>query len=122
MEVKLRAGRYMIPVSMTRNGKRIEFKFPYQPTLKDEIKAMQGSKWNPDRKVWSIADTPRNDFQLKYLMGQDPYGRFEKPEVELTNVFRPLYDHQLDMIRFALTYHYCILACEMGTGKTLAAI
>jgi hypothetical protein len=103
---------------------RIEFlKSPY--SLKDEIKAMKGSKWHgyeePPRKIWSIEDCPRNRFQLNYLMGENPYEWFDRDLIQY-NYERPLMPHQRDLSDYGLTYHYGIWGAEMGTGKTLAAI
>lgn len=105
------------------NG-RIEFvKSPF--SLKDEIKAMAGSKWHgfeePPRKIWSVSDTPRNRFQLSYLTGENPYEWFDQ-EIVPRKYKRPLMPHQCDLADYGLTYHYSIWAAEMGTGKTLAAI
>jgi SNF2 family DNA or RNA helicase len=102
---------------------RIEFlRSPF--ALKDEIKAMKGSKWhgfdqdNP-RKIWSVEDCQRNCFQLGFLMGDDVYAWFDR-EVEKHDYTRPLMPHQKDLADHFLTYHYGIMAAEMGVGKTLA--
>lgn len=103
---------------------RIEFvKSPF--SLKDEVKAMAGSKWHGNdekpKKVWSIKDSPRNRFQLQYLMGGNPYEWFDQ-EIKHFEYPRPLMDHQKDLADAGLTYHYQIWAAEMGVGKTLSAI
>jgi len=123
--IKVKAGRYMKPVKLDYQGKRIFVSFKYNKTLIAEIKSMQGARWHgfddPPRPIWSIENCARNSFQLEYLQGLNPYERFDRPLVDV--VFdRNLYDHQKLMTRFALTRHYCIFACEMGTGKTLSAI
>lgn len=93
--------------------------------LKDEIKAMKGSKWHgfesPPRKIWSVEDCPRNRFQLSYLRGENCYEWFDRDLVSHT-FDRPLMPHQKDLTNTGLTYHFGIWAAEMGTGKTLAAI
>jgi len=106
------------------NDGRIEFiKSPF--SLKNEIKAMKGSKWHgfdeKPRKIWSVEDCPRNRFQLSALMGNDPYEWFDR-DLEKQKYERPLMDHQCDLADAGLTYHYQIWAAEMGVGKTLAAI
>jgi hypothetical protein len=121
------------PVKLDYRDGRIWFlKSPFE--LKDEIKAMAGSYWHgrdtPAIKAWSIADCPRNDFQIEWLKGGNPYTPWEKDRLQLTfpefgtkaNGFLPLYDHQKQMVTNGLTTHYHIYAAEMGTGKTLAAI
>lgn len=94
-------------------------------SLKDEIKAMQGSKWHgfdkEPRKVWSVADTHRNRFQLEYMKGENPYEWFDRP-IQHFEYPRKLMAHQKELADIALTYHYQIWAAEMRTGKTLAAI
>jgi hypothetical protein len=92
--------------------------------LKDEIKAMQGSHWcgydDDPRKIWTVADSQRNRFQLGYLMGEDVYAWFDRDVIK-HEYTRPLKEHQKDLADTYLTYHYGIMASEPGTGKTLAA-
>jgi hypothetical protein len=127
--VKVRAGNYLVPLTLIYNGKRIWCKFRFNKKLMAEIKAMEGARWhgydekNP-KKMWSIANSARNKFQLDYLQGKNPYGVYDMPLIyDSDESFkRPLYKHQKEMVAQGLTRHYCIFACEMGTGKTLAAI
>ena len=88
--------------------------------LKNEIKAMKSSKWHgysdPPKKIWSVADCQRNRFQLDYLMGKDVYAWFDR-EVEKHKYTRPLMEHQKELADHFLTYHYGIMAAEMGVGK-----
>lgn len=131
-KVLLKAGKRMVPVILTKEGSRIFFKFGFNKPLMAEIKDMQGSKYhgydedNP-RKIWSIPETQRNLFQLKYLAHpgaddpENPYARFDRPYVEFTPK-RSLYNHQIDLSRHGLTVNYGIWSAEMGVGKTLAAI
>jgi SNF2 family DNA or RNA helicase len=106
-----------------KDGRIWFLKSPY--SLKDEIKAMRGSRWhgyedeNP-RKIWSVEDCQRNRFQLSFLMGEKAYAWFDRP-LGRHEYLRPLKDHQKDLADGGLTYHYHIFAAEMGTGKTLAA-
>ena len=125
-KIKVIVGQYKIPISLEYKGARIFITAPYNKRLIAEIRDMQGAKWhgyddtNP-RKIWSISNSQRNQFQIKFLMGENPYVHYDKPIQEIVSK-RPLYKHQYEMAAFALTRHYCIFACEMGTGKTLAAI
>jgi hypothetical protein len=112
------------PATLIVSPTEIEFK--KSPShLKNEIKAMQGARWhgynreNP-RKVWTVDNSPRNWFQLKYLMGGDPYEWFDRVLIR-HGYDKPLMDHQKFLCNTGLTYHYQIWAAEMGTGKTLAA-
>ena len=70
--------------------------------------------------MWSVADCHRNRFQLGYLKGEDVYAWFDR-EVVKHDYTRPLKEHQKDLADHFLTYHYGIMAAEMGVGKTLAA-
>jgi hypothetical protein len=114
-----------VPATIERKDDRIFFlRSPF--ALKDEIKAMQGSRWHgfiPDdnRKIWSIADSVRNNFQLDFMQGGNPYANWDQP-LKQFGYSRPLFDHQRLMSDHCLTYHFKILAAEMGVGKSLAAI
>lgn len=124
--IKVRVGNYRMPITLIYEGKRIFVKFGFNRTLISEVKTMEGARWhgfeepNP-RKIWSIANSQRNHFQLEYLQELNPYAPYDVPLLEVSSD-RPLYDHQLEMKAYGLTYHYVVLACEMGTGKTLAAL
>ncbi len=123
-----------VPVKMNFNGDRIEFlKSAY--ALKDDIKSMEGSKWHgyiegDKRKIWSVANSGRNRFQIEWLQGGNPYEWFDRDLIEhdLPQFGSPdfgMYDlmsQQVDMTNTGLTYHYQVWGADMGTGKTLAAI
>jgi len=117
-----------------RDGRIVFVKSHYK--LKDEIKAMRGSRWHQfdeegplaGKKIWSVDDCQRNRFQLGYLASEDVYAWFDRPLIrhKYRDYFRngvltrPM-PQQFDMADAGLTYHYQIFAAEMGTGKTLAA-
>ena len=105
-----------------KDGRIFFLKSPF--ALKDEIKAMAGAKWHgyqdPPLKMWSIADSQRNRFQLSYLTGEDVYAWFDRDVVK-HNYTRPLREHQKELSDGGLTYHYEIWGAEMGVGKTLSA-
>lgn len=120
-----RAGTLVkVPATVEYKDGRIYFlKSPF--ALKDEIKAMRGSKWHgfdeKPLKVWSIEDCQRNRFQLEYMQGENPYEWFDQ-ELKVHEYTRPLMVHQKFMADCGLTYHFQIWAAEMGVGKTLSAI
>lgn len=133
--IKVRAGRFLMPLELEDNGKRIIVRFKYNKKLLEIIKTFEGRRWHPDDKYWSIANTSRNQFQLAYLQWQankalpNPYERYDyyldgisEGRSDFIPSERPLYDHQLDMVVHGLAVRQGIWACEMGTGKTLAAI
>lgn len=127
VETFLRApgATYMTGTTLTYNGERIQIRFGFNASLKDEIKAsMTGCRWlgfDEGPKAWEIDNNEHNNFRLKFLQGLKPYALWDTPLIPFTPQ-RKLFDHQIEMCRHALTRHYCIFACEMGTGKTLSAI
>ena len=132
-QVKLRAGKYMVPVQLEYNGSQIVVTSGYNKALIAEIKNMEGARWTPETKKWSIKDSARNRFNLAYLKGGNPYERYDKSLDDITIEFTPRYNklkhkefshfcHQKDMVKHGLVRRRCILAAEMGTGKSLSAI
>lgn len=128
-KVKLQYGGFKYPVEMWTLGSRIFFRFSYNKGLKDEIKSMEGAKWEPEKKVWSIKDTQRNQFQLDFLKGLNPYKVYDTP-LDLTNIPTVrynkrlgreclIYQHQREGIAHNIQRRNCIVAGEMGTGKSL---
>lgn len=128
MATKLRAGKYLIPSQLADDGKRIYLKFPYNKTLLEEVKLMEGRKWHgfkdgvkTNEKWWSVPKTPRNRFQLAWLLGENPYSRYEQKLCDFKPT-RNLYEHQIEMAAAILTFRSFIAAYDMGLGKTLAWI
>lgn len=145
VEVKLRAGGFMIPVKIEEMpNERLGLEFAFNRTLLGEVKSMEGARWhghngpeNPNpRKIWSIKKTPRNFFQLQYLMyagtEYDPYGMYD---LKLNTSIFPterynhskqatlkLFAHTPEMAAHLYQRRQCILAGEMGTAKTIACI
>jgi hypothetical protein len=121
-----RSGTWVVsPATIERENGRILF-HRAEFALKDEIKAMAGSKWHgyidgDNRKIWSVANCTRNNFQLDFMQGGNPYANWDKP-LEHWDYSRPLYTHQRLMSDRMLTYHYQLIAAEMGVGKSLSAI
>ncbi|MEA1999823.1 MAG: hypothetical protein U9N61_10960 [Euryarchaeota archaeon] len=125
--VKMRAGEFRVPVVIRPENGRLFFQFGFNRPLMAEIKAMKGARWHgfddtDPKKEWSVSDCGRNRFQIAYLRGQDPYTHYNKPLLNITPNRDVLYEHQVEMVQHGLTRRQCILACEMRTGKTLAAI
>ena len=125
--IKVKEGRYLKPIQLIYKDDRIFLKFKYNKKLIEEIRSFDGPKWHgydePPRKIWSIKNSPRNLFQLQYLDvdSPDPYAHYDRPLVEHTPR-RKLYDHQVKLLRHAITYCHCIFAAEMGLGKTIQAL
>ena len=120
--IKVRDGKYLVPIEVTPRNGRLYLKFAYNVRIKDEIKVMQGARWDPDSKQWHISLNQRNLFAIQFLAGGNPYARWEAPLVQFTPRRSYLMEHQKEMAAFAMTRHYGVFACEMGTGKTLTMI
>lgn len=134
----------LIPVTLESDGKgKLAVSFPFCPPLVDDFKNMGGAQWlghdkkNP-RKIWLIDDSARNKFRMDTMRWQgtkggipilgdhDPYWRYELPIVSVPceprlfeNNLTPYYGHQQEGVEFVVTRRQCILAWDMGTGKTL---
>jgi SNF2 family DNA or RNA helicase len=108
-------------VQISDLGKSTELKFGYNKLLLDEIKSMEGARWNPDKKIWTVMNSPRNHFAIRYLLGENVYERFEKP-IEQVSVNRELFEHQHETVCFGMTRKRAVIGEEMGLGKTLAMI
>lgn len=122
---KLRAAGKKVPASLAIEDDRVFFRFRYFPPLIQQIKLLKGAKWHgfddPPLKLWSVPICRHNEVNLNYMLGQNVFARYDAPLPELT-FERPLYDHQREMVAHILTRQKCILAAEMGTGKTLAVL
>lgn len=125
MNIKFRVGKYLIPVELKPQNDKIWIFFHYNKVLIEEIKVMEGAKWHgfdeKPIKAWSIANSAHNLFRLAYLQGQNPYAHYDK-EIVSYNYERPLYLHQKEMADFIIAKKRCIIAGEMGVGKTLSVL
>lgn len=148
-ETKFRVGRRMLPVKLEYRDDKIRLHFRYNPKLLQIVKtSFEGRKWlgpipgtrESGPKLWEIPITQRNDFVLEHLQArtssESPYYKYDQAlvqsnidaKIKLVDAFMIerfgenfLYKHQEEMISHALLTNDFILACQMGTGKTLAA-
>lgn len=115
-------------VRIVESPKELQFYFPYDHNpawtrLKDEIKGLEGAKFHPSPTPhWRAKNSLRNKFVLDLLAGKNPYHIYRKPLEEVAPNRSCLYPHQREALNFLLTRKNCILAAEMGTGKTLVLI
>ena len=136
----------VMPVTIEEEGDKLAVAFEYCPPLVDDFRAMQGAQWqgndkkNP-RKVWLIDNSQGNRFRMDAMrwlgrkpdgtpiMGHtNPYERYEQPLIDVSEFCKPrmfqgaltpYYVHQPEGVSFVVTRRCCILAWDMGTGKTL---
>ena len=119
-------GRYGKVMTITQVEGRYELKFGWNAKLLEAVKMLADKHWhgydevNP-RKIWSCKISARNSFRLRRMMGKNVFERYDAKELEIPFT-RPLFDAQKHMVAHGLTRKRCIIAGEMGTGKTLAGI
>lgn len=123
MKCVLRTKGKRYACTITQDATKLYFKTPF--AMKNEVKSMKGARWNPDQRIWTASRCPRNMFQLRTMMvepiDENPYAHFEQELIDI-EYDRPLSGAQIDMLRRTLTYHYQIIAADMGLGKSLFAI
>jgi hypothetical protein len=136
-ETKFILGNFWRPIRLAYETGRIFFLFEgFNKLLNAEIKMMSGHQWHgyegaPLRefciknfrrdKIWSVKDNQHNAFHIAFLQGMKPYTRYKRELIK--HVYdRPLYVHQTETSDFILTRRQCIVAEDMGIGKTLAEI
>ena len=101
----------------------IWFKFKYNQKLLNEVKtSFEGRRWNPDKKQWSVKNTQHNWFQIRFLMGLNPYEVYDCDLPAYESIERELRFHQQEFTSHVLFRKQCIIAGEMGLGKTLSII
>lgn len=115
-------------VEILESPKEYIFRFPYRNSsawekLKEEIKGMEGARFHKEPLPhWRAKNTLRNKWIIEYLKGNDPYARYRMSLMDVQPKRGGLYDHQHIGLRHVMTRKQCILAAEMGTGKTLVII
>lgn len=125
----LKSGKTKFPVDITHiTDSTLSFQFAWSQKsdwvgLKNEIKGLENARFDFDKKIWTAANTPRNTWVLDYLdVNQpNPYDKYRQKLPSLSGT-RALFDHQNIMLSHCLFRRQCIMAAEMGTGKTLVII
>lgn len=115
-------GSNRVPATLEYRDDIIAVKFGFNEPIKNEIKAMEGARWNPAEKAWTVKNNQRNNFALDYLLGKNVFERYDLPLVEWKPKRDVLMGHQKLMARHILTRRQCYVAADPGTGKTLTAI
>jgi SNF2 family DNA or RNA helicase len=120
--------RFKKKVTITKRGNRLWLQFPYDKRLLEEVKTcFTGPKWHGFEEVpvkqWSIKDCPHNWWTIAFLSGKNPYQEYKgNGSGPCLKWQRSLYEHQSEGTVFLLDKRRCILAWEMGSGKTLSVI
>lgn len=131
IKIQLPKEKYKLELTLEeRKNGRLYLSFPFNRTLIDEVKCLGGAKWHgfdeDPEKVWSIPKSTRNMFTLEYMQGKNVYAIYDKPLIDVdftqedSKPQKP-YTHQRQMVKHILTRKQCIVAGEMGTGKSRAA-
>lgn len=111
-----------IPVTLVLNSKQngVLVFSPYDKDLLEELRNLERARWDADNKCWHVPFTEHNNIAFRYLRGThtDP----TKVCITDYSCLHKLYTHQDEGIKFILTNKCCMLAFEMGLGKTLTTI
>jgi hypothetical protein len=121
------------PATLEYADGRIYFlKSPF--SLKDEIKAMGGSRWHGydeedgrgrfgrSKTHNAIGSSSASSWVRMSMRGSIAnVEHFDYSGLMLNGTLTPPMPHQCDMADHFLTYHYGVKAAEMGVGKTLSA-
>lgn len=110
---------------------KIELSFEYNMDIILKVREIQGRKWDAKLHIWTIPFTPWHSSQVasigrEFGFYMDPgilanaNGKARKPDLVLPD---RLYPHQKDGVKFVYqTGGRCIIADEMGVGKTAIAL
>lgn len=119
---------HRVAATVTRTKDGIDLKFGFNEPIKDEVKVMDRARWNPTSKCWTVADNPRNNFAIDFLLGKPVFAPWDAP----LQPFEPrrgkkkeggvLMEHQCGMAAHQYQLPGAVEAAEMGTGKTLVSI
>jgi SWI/SNF-related matrix-associated actin-dependent regulator of chromatin subfamily A-like protein 1 len=106
----------------------IQVRFPYDPKMIQAIKAIQGRRWNPKEKFWTVPNLSSSRAALRDLGFDCPEPKpvevgeefIKKVESSLVSTLRPF---QMEGVQFLEKKKgRALLADEMGLGKTIQAI
>jgi len=114
-------------------GKFAIIEFPYDPAMVDNIRRLEGRKWNPNRKYWTAWASQSNLRALQELGFQLDSGCLDvlKPAVteparDLTGLeedLPDLYPFQINGVKWLEARKGCgLIGDEMGLGKTVQAL
>lgn len=99
----------------------------FDQDLINELRAFQGGKWDKEDRCWKFPISERNRYALEILMGNYPERYYDNSlrdhylEVSKEH-FPELFPWQHEGFAFIASRKRCLLAEEMGLGKTLTCI
>lgn len=125
--IKLWVNKRGFDCNFFHEDNRVFIESPFSKALIAEIKCLEGRKWHgfiegDNRKLWSFPDTQRNRFAISFMAGKKPYGPYTDPLLEIKPQRSEMRAHQVVMLQHIWTRRHCIVAGEMGVGKTLSMI
>src|SRR3954462_4449275 len=88
----------------------------------NEFRAMVGYRWDKENKKIIISDCPRNLTQIKILKGENPFEHLDKPLEEILARRAEILPQQQLMLNHAVARRSCLIAGDMGVGKSLGGI
>lgn len=110
------------PVEFVENGNRYDVFFRYHEGVKNEIKStFENPSWDKEKKKWSVSKSHRNEIQLAFYRGENPFKIYKEPLSNFKSK-RDLLAHQQELVNAILSYRKIIGAYEMGLGKSLIFI
>lgn len=118
----LRSGRSRCTAEIDYGEDEIKIAFGFNEVIKNEIKVMDYARWRPEHKAWTVKNSHRNRFALDNLLGKPVFDRYDKALEPYISHRESLFGHQNRIVSHMLTRKSCIVAAEMGSGKSLSAI
>lgn len=115
-------GKHRIPVNLIPLGIKIGFQFSYHKPLIDEIKNLEGARWNGG--MWTANLSWRNRFALRLLTRSAQAERYFQP-AKIPESFKWRADpwgDQAEFLAHVLAKRRVVIAAEVGTGKTFPVI
>jgi len=115
-------------ITITTHGTLFAIRSPFE--AKDAVKALPGAKWNAGKRVWTMPATRTAATNLQAAFNgslEADQGFWAKlSPIESAPTFADLttkpWGHQVEAIKHGMAHEGAMLACHMGTGKSLMAV
>jgi len=109
-----------INITLHPQSNKIFIESGYDKDLINFIKSLSGDKWHTDIGMWSIDNNEHNNFVLQTVQGFK-IDRYYTNDIHWV-IYENFFKHQKEAFLFAFAKQRCMLALEMGLGKTLVCI